>query len=81
MMKLKTRKSSVLWAIVPLLLAVAVGISAPPALSQEEGGEDEVDIEECTADKITFSDGKICIHNLQCETLEAEEVCFRIINT
>lgn len=81
MMKLESTKSRVLWAIVPLLLATAVGVSAPPALSQDEGGEDEVDIEACTADKITYSDGKICIHNLKCETLEAEEVCFRIINT
>ena len=51
------------------------GGASSPASSQDDGDDDA---EECTADAITLEDGILCLHGLECETLEAGKLCFKM---
>ena len=62
-------------ATTALLLALLVGGASSPASSQDDGDDDA---EECTADAITLEDGILCLHGLECETLEAGKLCFKM---
>lgn len=74
-MKRKPTKFTALSMVVALLTMLGSGMLSPtPAVCQDEGEE----VEECTADGITLEDGWLCLHKLECETLKAEELCFRV---
>lgn len=73
MMKLESTKSKVLSAIVPLLLVLAVGGFSPtPAVCQDDPDS------ECEVESVTFEDGWLCLHGLECDGFTADELCFRV---
>ena len=48
-------------------------------MSQDpEGGGDEEEAEQCTSSGISIEDGRICIHDLECESLKAGKLCFSL---
>lgn len=60
-------------AVLALAGALIVGIGSP-AVSQEDGD----DAETCTASSVSFEDGYICLHDLECENLKAKKLCFEL---
>ena len=76
-MKAASTKLKVFSATLMLLGTLVVGGFAPaPAMSQEEGGEDD---DSCTDSGSKLEDGWYCTYNIVCDNFEAKKLCVKVV--